>query len=254
MKNKKKIRIKNIILLIAMLFFLGIFIFSTIKIINYLKDNKDNKKIQQTVNKSIIINEDDSTEEKKYEVDFKSLKEKNPDTVAYLKVEGTNIDYVVVKGNNNDFYLNHNFNKDYNVSGWIFADYRNEFNGNDQNIIVYGHNTHDNSMFGTLNKVLEKEWQGKNENHSIVFVTENDASLYQVFSTYKIAPEEYYITTSFKDEIEYQDYLNKILSRSNYNYNVSVTKNDKILTLSSCAENGKKRVVLHAKKIEKSIS
>ena len=33
----------------------------------------------------------------------------NPDTVGYLKIDGTAIDYPVVKGKDNDYYLTHDF-------------------------------------------------------------------------------------------------------------------------------------------------
>ena len=93
-----------------------------------------------------------------YNVDFKGLKEKNSDTVAYLKVKGTSIDYVVLKGEDNEFYLKHNFNKEKNVSGWVFADFHNKFDGMDKNIVIYAHNTRDGSMFGTLKSVLNEDW------------------------------------------------------------------------------------------------
>lgn len=40
---------------------------------------------------------------------FKKLLEINPDTVGYLKIDGTAIDYPVVKGKDNDYYLTHDF-------------------------------------------------------------------------------------------------------------------------------------------------
>ena len=65
-------------------------IFSSIKIISYLKDNYKNKKIQENIieNSITVIDPDSENKEQevKFDVDFKSLKEKNPDTVAYLKV------------------------------------------------------------------------------------------------------------------------------------------------------------------------
>ena len=67
--------------------------------------------------------------------------------------------------------------------------------------------------------------------------------------TYKIDNEDYYNTTGFSSDEKYQEFLSKIKSRSIYNYKVDVDENDQILTLSTCASNGTKRVVLHAKKI-----
>lgn len=254
MIKKKTLKKRKIISLILIIIFLGIFIFSGIKIINYLNDNKKNKDIQEITKESITINNNENIKlEEKYIVNFKLLKNQNLDTVAYLKVPGTNIDYIVVKGKDNSFYLNHNFKKDYNVSGWIFADYHNKFDGNDKNIVIYGHNTMDGSMFGTLKNTLQSDWQNNLENHKIILITENGFSLYQVFSTYTIEPEDYYINTIFSNDNQYINFLNKIKSRSNNNYNLEVNKDDHILTLSSCTANGTKRVVLHAKRIDNEI-
>lgn len=71
-----------------------------------------------------------------------------------------------------------------------------------------------------------------------------------MFSTYQITPEDYYINTIFNNDDEFTKFINKIKSRSNYDYGVGLDSSDKVLTLSSCIGDGKKRVVLHAKLIE----
>lgn len=210
------------------------------------KDVDSNHKIKDDIDKYIKINEKDDI----YKVDFKALKEINSDTIAYLRVKGTNIDYVVVKGNDNSYYLTHNFNKEYNIAGWIFADYHNTFDGNDKNMIIYGHNTKDGSMFETLINVLDRKWQGDSDNHIITLITEKGKYKYKVFSTYSIEPEDYYINTIFNNNNEYTEFLKTIKSRTSYDYGVEVSSNDKLLTLSSCIGKGQKRVVLHAKLID----
>ena len=109
----------------------------------------------------------------------------------------------------------------------------------------------DGSMFDSLSYVLNKEWQEKEENHIVTLITEQGTYEYQVFSTYTIIPEDYYITTSFNNNEEFGDFISTLKSRSIYDYQVEVSKEDKILTLSSCIGDGKKRVVLHAKLINK---
>ena len=249
-KTKKDIVKKNkTIKIILFTFFLILFIVSSLKIINYLKDNSNNRKIQNNTTKSIKKVKIDK--DIKYDIDFKTLKKKNPDTIAYLKVNGTNIDYVVVKGNDNNYYLNHNFNKETNISGWIFSDYRNKFDGSDKNIIIYGHNTYDGSMFGTLRNILDNEWKSNKENLKITLVTEKDTYYYEVFSTYIIDPEEYYINTTFNTDNEFNKFIKTIKARSNYDYNIDLNVSDTILTLSSCSSlDGSKRIVLHAKLIK----
>ena len=248
MKRKKR-KIKSSVIVTIFILFFALFIYSAYKVIIWKLNVEKNKNINETIKENIQINNEETNDEYKYKVDFEALKKQNQDTVAYLKVNGTNIDYVVVKGNDNSYYLKHNFNKEYNIAGWIFADYHNKYDGTDKNFIIYGHNTKDGSMFGTLKNVLNEEWQKNKENQQIVLVTERKEYLYQVFSTYSIAPEDYYITTEFNSNDDYSEFLTTIKSRSNYDYNIDINPNDKILTLSTCMGSGSKRVVLHAKKI-----
>lgn len=106
-------------------------------------------------------------------------------------------------------------------------------------------------MFGTLKRILNKNWYENEENHKLIFVTEKGQYEYQVFSTYSIKPEDYYISTDFKNNNDFDKFVKKLKSRSIYNYGVELSGEDQILTLSSCIGDGSKRVVLHAKLIEK---
>lgn len=241
----KVIKLKPWVIIVFSLIFLSGIIYYSSKIIIWYKNINDNQELIKELKKNITV------KEKKVEIDFAALKSINPDTIGYIKVNSTNIDYIVVKGKNNNYYLNHNFEKKRNIAGWIFGDYRNHFDETDKNLIIYGHNTKDGSMFDSLIKVLNKEWYDNKNNHIITLVTEMATYKYQVFSTYSIIPEEYYITTSFTSNDYFNQFVNKIKSRSVYNYDIDVTGEDKILTLSSCIGDGHKRVVLHAKLIKK---
>ncbi|MDD5879189.1 MAG: class B sortase [Clostridiales bacterium] len=180
------------------------------------------------------------------EVNFKKLKEINSDVVGYIKVNNTNIKYPVVRTTNNTYYLTHNFEKKYNSAGWIFMDYRNT--PESKNTIIYGHNRLDGTMFAQLKKCLKASWYNNSKNLNIVYNTENEKSIYKVFSIYKIENENYYIQTSFEDDTSYEEFINKIKSRSVKNFNVNVTSRDKILTLSTCSNRSKYRIVIHAVK------
>jgi len=247
-KEKPKKTVKQKIVNVMLFAFILLFIISTKNIIKWYLNNKENDKIKQEISKSITVNENEENVQEKYVVDFKELKEKNSDTVGWLKVNGTNIEYTVVKTNNNDYYLTHNFEKKYNTSGWIFADYKNKLDGTDKNLVIYGHNVKDNSMFGSLRNILKEEWYNNTENYQVIFVTEHEKAIYEVFSVYQIENEDYYIQTNFTSETEFAKFINTIKSRSVKDFNIEVTSQDNILTLSTCANNNKYRVVLHAKK------
>ena len=244
MKRKIRTIISLIILFISIV---GI-VYSTLKIVQWKKNTTDNKELKEIINESVTIIEDKPEEEPKYIVDFETLKKQNSDTIAYLKVNNIEVDYVVVKGQDNDYYLNHNFNKDYNVAGWIFADYKNKFDGTDKNIVIYGHNMQDGSMFASLKEILTENWQN-NEKKQITLVTEKETITYEIFSSYIIEAEDYYITTNFSNNQLFKEFINTIINRSYYNYNVEVDESDNILTLSTCTGTGKNRIVIHAKQI-----
>lgn len=244
-KEKEGNNLKKIIILIVFFIFVFIMIISGIQIYRWIKENKESNEIIRDIQNAILIDENRDNVEK-YNINFKSLKEKNSDTISWLKVNGTDIEYPVVKTTNNDYYLTHSFDKSYNSAGWVFMDYKNKSDGTDNNIVIYAHNRRDGSLFGTLKKILTEEWQNNTDNFIIPFITENEKVECQVFSVYKIENEDYYITTNFGTDDEFQNFIDKIKLRSLKDFNIDVTSDDKILTLSTCADNNNYRVVLHA--------
>ena len=240
------LRIRNgFIILFMVLCLFGMF-YSLYNIIMWKNNVNDNNEIKEDIEDAIEID----IEKENYQVNFNDLKKINPDVVGYIKIKNTDIGYAVVKGTDNAYYLKHNIKKEYNVAGWIFADYNNKVDGTDRNLVIYGHDTKDGSMFGTLHNLLNKDIQEKNENE-IIFITENETSYYQIFSTYIIEPEDYYINTFFNSDQEFTNFLNTIKGRTNYDYKVNVSSSDKVLTLSTCTDNGKRRVVIHSRKVIK---
>ncbi len=199
----------------------------------------DNIKIDNRENKTAFIS-----------VDFTELLNRNSDTKAYLKVNGTNISYPIVQATDNDYYLTHSFNKSNNKAGWVFLDFRNDINNLNDNTIMYAHGRTNQTMFGSLKNVLSNEWQNDSENHIIRVSTPNENTLWQVFSVYSIPTETYYITTSFESDAKHQTFINTLLNRSIYDFKTNVNIEDKILTLSTCL-NDNDKVVLHAKLIAK---
>ena len=251
MRRKKNKKYKKAILnLILYIILLSILIYSGIKIFKWYKDKTNNNKIVEQIKSTVIVEENNEDgNENGYTVDFNKLKEQNNETIAWLKINNTNVEYPVVKGTNNSFYLNHSFDKSKNSAGWIFADYKNKFDNTDKNIVIYGHNMRDGSMFGSMLNILDTKWYENEENTNITLYTENEKCIYKIFSIYKIESEDYYIKTEFSDDINFEQFVNTIKKRSIKEFNTDVSKDDNILTLSTCANNNKYRVVLHAKKI-----
>lgn len=181
------------------------------------------------------------------------LKKTNPDTVGWLRVNNTTINYPVVQFSNNSYYLNHDFNKKSNSLGWIFLDYRNNATDLDKNTIIYGHNVSQSAkiMFGDLRSSLNANWYTKAENQYITFNTIKGEMEWRIFSVYTIAATNDYIYNTFATDDEFMAFVDKMKSRSIYDFGAEVLPTSKILTLSTCQSAGKKRLVVQAVLVEK---
>ena len=250
-RMKKNNNTKIIFYFITYFLLFFVLIYSGIKIFKWYKDKTNNNKIVEQIKNTVIIEENNEDgNEKGYTVDFNKLKEQNNETIAWLKINNTNVEYPVVKATNNSFYLNHSFDKSKNSAGWIFADYKNKFDNTDKNIVIYGHNMRDGSMFGSMLNILDAKWYENEENTNITLYTENEKCIYKVFSIYKIENEDYYIKTEFKNDNEFEEFVKNLKKRSIKDFNVDISKDDNILTLSTCANNNKYRIVLHSVRVK----
>lgn len=254
---------------------LVLFIFSGSRLIKYQLDKRANEKIMEKISKSITIDEsvkdityeeiralekakeeklddssiEESTTKSKYSVDFSTLKEQNSDTVGFLRVKGTDIEFVVVQTVDNNYYLKHNFEKKTNKAGWIFADFHNNFDGNDKNIVIYGHNMLNGTMFSSLSNCLEKEWQEEINNRFITFITPDETAFYEVFAVYQVEDDDYYTQTNFT-ESSFQEYLATAIQKSEYDFDTQVNTDDQILTLITCGRSNSQRIIVQAKKLK----
>ena len=129
-------------------------------------------------------------------------------------------------------------------------DYRNDIDILNQNTIIYGHNINGGIMFGTLRYALNKNWSQKDENRIITFNTLNSSMKWKIFSIYRIPNTTDYLYTTFYDHDKYQAFLDLITERSIFDFEEELDTSDKILTLSTCHDRGKDRIVLHAKLIK----
>lgn len=181
--------------------------------------------------------------------DYQKLLSINSDTVGWLKVNNTYVNYPVVKTIDNDYYLNHSFYKQQNINGWIYMDYRNDPSKLDQNTIIYGHNMKSGMMFGSLNYVKNSSWYNNPDNLKITFNTVNRKMQWQIFSIYVIDVTSDYLYANFDFDSQFKAFVDKIKSRSIKDFGIEVSGTDKILTLSTCQNNSKQRLVVHAKLI-----
>lgn len=274
MKEKKKFTFnkKNVIIIITTLVLIGTLIYSLINIFGWFKDNQQINDEIVNIEENVSVQEVEDTPDTeiienkvkkddlywKYikmnliNVDFKELKSTNTDTVGWIQVNGTNINYPFVQTDNNDYYLEHSFYKKNNHAGWVFLDYRNNINKLDKNTVIYAHSRVNGTMFGSLKNILKSGWLNDTNNYVIKLSTEKENTLWQVFSVYSIPTTNDYIQVKFNNDKAFEEFANMLISRSQHNFNTNITKDDHILTLSTCYSDTDK-LVLHAKLIKKEV-
>lgn len=185
------------------------------------------------------------------EVDFKALREKNPDTVGWLYVGSCGISYPIVQGEDNDYYMNHTFEGTVNSSGAIIMDYRDDKYLKDWNTFIYGHNMKNGSMFGSLKKLLNDETLYDSDPYIYVYLP-GYIYRYKIFSYYKDKPDSKMYWTADTLQ-EYRQYIRDALSLSVRELGVETSEENNMVTLVTCSGSGagKMRFFVHGEFIDR---
>ena len=194
----------------------------------------------------------------------KQLLEINPDTVGWVHIEGTNVSLPVVQKtttDGNNYYLKIAFDGSSNKAGTVFMDRRNVISARERsdNLILYGHNQKDKSMFGDLAN-YKKNLTYYSEHPVIQFSSNYKSDSYKIFA-YFVTPVlesqtadgvifDYHNELNFKDKSEYNEFIDNIMLRTQIITPVDVHYGDEFLTLSTCSnEFEPSRFVVFARKV-----
>ena len=235
-------KIINIILVAIIIVCLSIIGY---KYYNYNKDDKLNSEIQDL---QPVINEasdsdnnssgendgQDQSKEGNYvnSANEEELKSINSDYKMWIQIENTNINYPVVQSSDNDYYLKHNFRKESNISGTVFVESANDID-NDKNIILYGHNMRNGTMFNNITNYKEESFF--NEDNKINIIMNNTLYEYEVFSVYVKNVSEVNLAIGFASEDEFINYAYNEAEESLYKKDVDFSAEDNLITLVTCS-------------------
>lgn len=182
----------------------------------------------------------------------KMLLERNKDVVGYIRIPETELRYPVVqrrREDGNDYYLDKNIDGEKAKAGTIFLDWRNYFDyvedgvkvlDNSQNLIIYGHDMKDESMFGSLQRY--EDIDGYYSEHPIIELSSNyETYQYKIFAYFIIDAEDDTDTKfdcwnnlNFAGEEDFYEYVNNAKKRALTHNDVDVVYGDQLLTLSTC--------------------
>lgn len=218
--------------------------------VTFYLEYKD-KSIQQYLQN--LLNQD-SVASEEYLAKYDELYQENNDFVGWIKVEDTQIDYPVMHTPNDaEYYLRKDFYGDYSIAGTLFASWNCTFNPRSDNIILYGHNMNNGTMFADLINYQKQEyWQ---EHSLIQFDTLYTAQTYQIVYAFiedvGINKEhfEFYNFIDFTEET-FDYFIENCINLSLYDTESNLKYGDDLLTLVTCIDySSTQRMVVVAKAI-----
>lgn len=252
--SRKKKKNGKVLYYLVLALLLGILVFSSVKIITYLKEQRDSENTQQDITNNFTTpvtpnqdtdndgdtdtedtNDDEQTatpvepEPESISVDFASLQAKYPDVVGYIYAANTGLSYPIVQTaeEGGQYYLYRDIDGNDNKNGTIFLDWRcnSDFTTSNNNLI-YGHNMKSGRMFAPL---MNYKYQSYYDAHPYMY-------LYTPTQNYKVNLFAGFVTPHDSDVYAYSlssSYLQECINSSTFNAGTGVPTGN-ILTLSTC--------------------
>ena len=157
---------------------------------------------------------------------------KNSDCLGWIYIKDSAVDYPVMHTPNEpEKYINLSFDWKYSAYGVPFMDYR--CTENCDNIVIYGHNMKDGSMFATVVQYIDEDFFYAHP--QIEFETVDGCKTYSVFAIVSFkANDSWYSFHDFKDESTFDANIKRMRAKSLYKNDVKVEFGKKIITLSTC--------------------
>jgi len=150
------------------------------------------------------------------------------DTVAYLKIEDTNIDYPIVQGEDNYFFENRNYDRSYSEIAATYMLSECDIDTT-RHIIIYGENEDIDNRFGELDSFLDYDFFATHEYITLELL--DGAQTWQVFSAHLASKTFNYKDIYFESNTEYMAYIKMFKTMSRFERDIQLTENDQIVTL-----------------------
>lgn len=190
----------------------------------------------------------------------------NEDTVGWVEIPDTKVAQPVVLKNDpevgNTYYLTKNFNGQKAKAGTVFLDYRSTLTAKKQsdNLVLYGHNEKDNTMFGDLDR-YKNDLDFYRAHPTVSFNSNYKTGIYKIIAVFvtTVEPRQSrdgrvfdYQNYIDMDKGRYKDFIDNVMERTQINTTVDYKYGDSFLTLSTCSnEFEPSRFVIVARAVRK---
>lgn len=183
--------------------------------------------------------------------EYQALFSENPDLEGWLTIDGTRVDYPVMwTPEEPEYYSHRGFDKKKSKNGLLFMDEASDMTETGGNIIIYGHNMKNGSMFADILKYKNENYY--KEHPLIQLDTLYETRLYEIASVvadHNLEELPYGFTSASDPETE--EVIEKMKENSLYDTGIDFSYGDDFLTLSTCdysVEHG--RLVVMARRVQ----
>ena len=212
-----------------------------------LQDAKNQSKLLENTNTTNNqVSNENANNEQVQQLDSRitkvtDLKNQNSDIIGWLEIENTNINYPVLQGDDNEFYMTHNYKKEKSKNGSIFLSKDYNWDIPSSNLLIYGHNNKNGTMFQEL--LNYEDFNFYKEHPTIRFTTATEDMEFEIISVFKsrvyYKSEQnvfrYYFSINANTKAEYDDFINNAKAASLYDIKKAANYGDQLITLSTCS-------------------
>ncbi|MDO5037705.1 MAG: class B sortase [Tissierellia bacterium] len=250
MKRNKVWLALEILAGLALVFFLGTYLWGKWEDKNYLEDQAAFQEDLAQVDAQLEYLEEKNPHQLAKDR-VQALKNQYPHVVGIIEIPGTSIAYPILQAEDNDFYLNHNREGQPHVYGEVFLDYQNDPLFINENSVIYGHNNRRTADI--FHDLLKYQDQAFYEGHKEVYIDSLAGhGVYEIISVFEASPQEPYRVRDFPYNQDYLAFMETYVAKSQVKTGYGAIENKearRLITLSTCHDPKHRLVVMALEKL-----
>ena len=179
------------------------------------------------------------TESSKDSINFQGLRKINPEVEAWITIPGTVIDYPVMLSSEENAYLHKDIYQKSSSHGMLYFAKPYDRENEQWNMLIYGHNMKNGSMFGSLLSYRDQKYR---EKHPVVHLYRRDQMMiYRVVGAFitdvsgrKENCFRYSRYLTMADKSSFRKFMHHYDQCKLYDLQEKLEKKDRLLMLSTC--------------------
>ena len=158
----------------------------------------------------------------------------NDDLIGWISIPGTCVDYPVLQSSADEpeYYLRRTYKGEHRTAGSIFFQW--DCSPESRNLVVYGHNMSDGTMFAVLQKMADEAF--RTEHSKILLQTSDGLREYRIAAVLKTDIQKFpFNRTEFADDADFLSFQKELFAQSLCKTETIPGADRRLLTLVTCS-------------------